>query len=150
MDDFWAFNIVDFLCFYGGDWIVTRRARNNGVWDKIMGNLLCIWLWAIPHKERLSTLHAICLQISRHILQKCSWIHPVFTPLFVSSDEKFDDVSVAQSLCGIAYDFSCCYTLKTLMDTGSESILLEILGCRVCIFQENAVFPWWSPSKKVE
>jgi len=28
------------------------------------------------------------------------------------------------------------------MGTGSESILLEILGCRVCIFQENAVFPW--------
>ena len=37
-----------------------------------------------------------------HISQKCSWIHPVFTPLFVSSDEKFDDASVAQSLCGIA------------------------------------------------
>ena len=27
---------------------------------------------AIPHKERLSTLHAICLQIFRHISQKCS------------------------------------------------------------------------------
>ncbi|WP_277217753.1 hypothetical protein, partial [Ruminococcus callidus] len=26
----------------------------------------------------------------------------VFTPLFVSSDEKFDDASVAQSLCDIA------------------------------------------------
>ena len=25
MDDFWAFNIVDFLCFYGGDWIVTVK-----------------------------------------------------------------------------------------------------------------------------
>ena len=62
------------------------------------------WLFrAIPHKERLTTLHAICLQISRHISQKCSWIHQVFTPLFVSSDEKFDDASVAQSLCGIAF-----------------------------------------------
>ena len=29
-------------------------------------------VWAIPHKERLATLHAICLQISRHISQKCS------------------------------------------------------------------------------
>ena len=29
-------------------------------------------IMAIPHKERLATLHAICLQISRHILQKCS------------------------------------------------------------------------------
>ena len=38
-----------------------------------------------------------------HISQKCSWIHQVFTPLFVSSDEKFDDASVAQSLCGIAF-----------------------------------------------
>ena len=41
----------------------------------------CIWVWrfcndwkrkAIPHKERLATLHAICLQIPRHISQKCS------------------------------------------------------------------------------
>lgn len=61
-------------------WSFYRRARNNGVWDKIMGNL--------------------------------------------------------------DYDFSCCYALKTLMNTDSESILLEILGCRVFIFQENAVFPW--------
>ena len=61
-----------------------------------------ITIKAIPHKERLATLHAICLQISRHISQKCSRIHQVFTPLFVSSDEKFDDASVAQSLCGIA------------------------------------------------
>ena len=29
-------------------------------------------LEAIPHKERLATLYAICLQISRHISQKCS------------------------------------------------------------------------------
>nr|WP_302696309.1 hypothetical protein [uncultured Ruminococcus sp.] len=27
---------------------------------------------AIPHKERLATLHAICVQIFRHISQKCS------------------------------------------------------------------------------
>ena len=33
-----------------------------------------VWcfLRAIPHKERLATLYAICLQISRHISQKCS------------------------------------------------------------------------------
>ncbi|WP_277227012.1 hypothetical protein, partial [Ruminococcus callidus] len=29
-----------------------------------------------------------------------------FTPLFVSFDEKFDDASVAQSLCGIALNNS--------------------------------------------
>ncbi len=28
------------------------------------------WSKATPHKERLANLHAICLQISRHILQK--------------------------------------------------------------------------------
>ena len=66
---------------------------------------VALQVWAIPHKERLATLHAICLQISRHISQKCSLIHQVFTPLFVSSDEKFDDASVAQSLCGIAFVF---------------------------------------------
>ena len=46
-----------------------------------------------------------------HISQKCSWIHQVFTPLFVSSDEKFDDASVAQSLCGVAlrlFGKFCC------------------------------------------
>ena len=32
----------------------------------------CLLLMATPHKERLATLHAICLQISRHISQKCS------------------------------------------------------------------------------
>ena len=31
-----------------------------------------ITIKAIPHKERLATLHAICLQIYRHISQKCS------------------------------------------------------------------------------
>ena len=31
-----------------------------------------ITIKAIPHIERLATLHAICLQISRHISQKCS------------------------------------------------------------------------------
>ena len=114
--------------------------------------------WAIPHKERLATLHAICLQISlqslfrifphascvhifRDISGKYSKIHKGFSPFFpsslkksddaicirqirnrlsyfakmlvntssihsafVSSDEKFDDASVAQSLCGIALE----------------------------------------------
>ena len=30
----------------------------------------CVTLEAIPHKERLATLHAICLQISRQMKQK--------------------------------------------------------------------------------
>jgi len=56
---------------------------------------------ATPHKERLTALHAICLHLFCHISQKCSQIHKVFTPLFVSSDEKSDGTSVAQSLCGV-------------------------------------------------
>ena len=34
----------------------------------------CSWrdIMAIPHKERLATLHAICLQIFHHISPKCS------------------------------------------------------------------------------
>jgi len=41
---------------------------------------------AIPHKERLATLHAICLQISLQSLFRI-----------------FPHASVAQSLCGIAF-----------------------------------------------
>ena len=63
---------------------------------------------AIPHKERLATLHAICLQISRqslfrifphascvHIFRdisgKYSKIHKGFSPFFPSSLKKSDD-----------------------------------------------------------
>ena len=42
---------------------------------------------AIPHKERLATLHAICLQISLQSLFRI-----------------FPHASVAQSLCGIAQE----------------------------------------------
>ena len=77
------------------------------------------YFMAIPYKERLATLHAICLQISlqslfrifphascvhifRDISGKYSKIHKGFSPFFPSSLKKFDDASVAQSLCGIA------------------------------------------------
>ena len=63
---------------------------------------------AIPHKERLATLHAICLQISlqslfrifphascvhifRGISGKYSKIHKGFSPFFPSSLKKSDD-----------------------------------------------------------
>ena len=55
--------------------IFTRLPRQN---DKKVQHplalpaVLCYTIKAIPHKERLATLHAICLQISRHISQKCS------------------------------------------------------------------------------
>ena len=56
------------------------------------------------HLSKNLTTQSACVryETDSHISQKCSWIHQVFTPLFVSSDEKFDDASVAQSLCGIA------------------------------------------------
>ncbi len=57
---------------------------------------------ATSHKDRLTALHVICLHIFRHISQKCSCIHKVCTPLFVSSDKKSDGASDAQSLCGVA------------------------------------------------
>ena len=57
---------------------------------------------AIPHKERLATLHAICLQIFRQIAQKSLAIRQYACGIFRQSDEKFDDASVAQSVCGIA------------------------------------------------
>ena len=38
----------------------------------VYAKLYAVFPKAIPHKERLATLHAICLQISRHISQKCS------------------------------------------------------------------------------
>jgi len=63
---------------------------------------------AIPHKERLATLHAICLQIFlqslfrifshascvhifRDISGKYSKIHKGFSPFFPSSLKKSDD-----------------------------------------------------------
>ena len=58
------------------------------------------------HLSKNLTTQSACVryETDSHISQKCSWIHQVFTPLFVSSDEKFDDASVAQSLCGIAIE----------------------------------------------
>jgi hypothetical protein len=57
---------------------------------------------ATPHKARLTALHAICVQIFRHIAQKYLAIRQYACGIFRQSDEKFDDASVAQSLCGTA------------------------------------------------
>ena len=57
---------------------------------------------AIPHKARLTALHAICLQIFRHITQKSLDIRQYACGIFVQSDKKSDYASDAQSLCGIA------------------------------------------------
>ena len=56
---------------------------------------------AIPYKERLTTLHAMCLQ-SPVTFHKNAREYSKYSLRFFSSDEKFDNASVAQSLCAIA------------------------------------------------
>ena len=55
-----------------------------------------------PHKDRLTALHAIYLQIFRHSTQKSLDIHEYACGIFMHPAEKSDSASDAQSLCGIA------------------------------------------------
>lgn len=57
---------------------------------------------ATPHKERLTPLSHICLQIFRHTAQKFLNIRQYACGIFVQSDEKFNFASVRQSLCSVA------------------------------------------------
>ncbi len=57
---------------------------------------------AIPHKDRLTALHAICLHFLRHLAQKTLDIRQYACKFFIQFDEKIDGASDAQSLCGIA------------------------------------------------
>ncbi|MFR0949946.1 MAG: hypothetical protein ACLSFT_04980 [Ruminococcus callidus] len=67
-------------------------------------------LWAIPHKERLATLHASACKFPV-IFHKNAREYIKYSLRFVSSDEKFDDASVAQSLCGIALAYNATLTI---------------------------------------
>ena len=86
---------------------------------------------AIPHKERLATLHAICLQISleslfrifphascvhifRDISGKHSKIHKGFSPFFLSSLKKSDD-----AICIRQIRNRLSYFTKMLVNTSS-------------------------------
>ena len=86
---------------------------------------------AIPHKERLATLHAICLQISlqslfrifphascvhifRGISGKYSKIHKGFSPFFPSSLKKSDD-----AICIRQIRNRLSYFTKMLVNTAS-------------------------------
>ena len=86
---------------------------------------------AIPHKERLATLHAICLQISlqslfrifphascvhifRDISGKYSKIHKGFSPFFPSSLKKSDD-----AICIRQIRNRLSYFTKMLVNTSS-------------------------------
>ena len=93
----------------------------------------CSWhdIMAIPHKERLATLHAICLQISlqslfrifphascvhifRDISGKYSKIHKGFSPFSPSSLKKSDD-----AICIRQIRNRLSYFTKMLVNTSS-------------------------------
>ena len=93
-------------------------------------NVIMLFM-AIPHKERLATLHAICLQISlqslfrifshascvhifRDISGKYSKIHKGFSPFFPSSLKKSDD-----AICIRQIRNRLSYFTKMLVNTSS-------------------------------
>ena len=57
---------------------------------------------ATPHKARLTALHAICVQIFRHIAQKSLAIRQYACGISGQSAEKSDNAPYAQALCGVA------------------------------------------------
>ena len=54
------------------------------------------------HKARLTALHAICLQIFRHIAQKSLAIRQYACGISKQSVEKSDDASYAQALFSVS------------------------------------------------
>ena len=60
------------------------------------------FLKATPHKARLTALHAICVQIFRHIAQKSLAIRQYACGISGQSAEKSDNAPYAQALCGVA------------------------------------------------
>ena len=93
--------------------------------------VVCYTIKAIPHKERLANLHAICLQISlqslfrifphascvhifRDISGKYSKIHKGFSPFFPSSLKKSDD-----AICIRQIRNRLSYFTKMLVNTSS-------------------------------
>ena len=70
--------------------------------------------WATPHKARLMALHAICVQIFRHIAQKSLAIRQYACGISRQSAEKSDNAPYAQALCGVALVFrmAICYNTK--------------------------------------
>ena len=67
------------------------------------------------NKARLTALHAICVQIFRHIAQKSLAIRKYACGISRQSAKKSDDASYAQALCSVS--------LRTRSDfCGSEQI----------------------------
>ena len=80
-------------------------------------------------KARLTALHAICLQIFRHIAQKSLAIRQYACGISRQSAEKSDNAPYAQALCGIAFTetkhsiFLCKYPVKILTNSICYAIL---------------------------
>ena len=68
----WELYGVYLTCARQDEQIRLENCGGNYQGDFPAHGFPAVFLKAIPHKERLATLHAICLQISRHISQKCS------------------------------------------------------------------------------
>ena len=115
--------------------LTYRFLRKRGI--KLVYRMRCQagfmqhFLKAIPHKERLATLHAICLQISlqslfrifshascvhifRDISGKYSKIHKGFSPFFPSSLKKSDN-----AICIRQIRNRLSYFTKMLVNTSS-------------------------------
>ena len=76
---------------------------------------------ATPHKARLTALHAICLQIFRHIAQKSLAIRQYACGISMQSAEKSDYAPYAQALCGVALTiFAPCPSIKSIFCSKSH------------------------------
>ena len=76
----------------------TLYKAKKSCYNKIV--LVCVK--ATPHKARLTALHAICVQIFRHIAQKSLAIRQYACGISMQSAEKSDYAPYAQALCGVA------------------------------------------------
>ena len=76
----------------------TLYKAKKSCYNKIV--LVCVK--ATPHKARLTALHAICVQIFRHIAQKSLAIRQYACGISGQSAEKSDYAPYAQALCGVA------------------------------------------------
>ncbi len=89
--------------YYGGTASVCLTAR--------------ICLMETLHKARLTALHAICLQIFRHIAQKSLAIRQYACGISRQSAEKSDYASYAQALCSVSLQIqeSPCNSAKNML-----------------------------------
>ena len=84
--------------------IFTALVYNERVFAEQMGyvNDLFRQTKETLHKARLTALHAICLQIFRHIAQKSLAIRQYACGISMQSVEKSDDASYAQALFSVS------------------------------------------------